>query len=230
MHSFRPQISRIVYFFELYRWAITFASLMLVALLVSIYFFQYEKDTALRSSFIQTTWTVIGVLIGALGVYDFIASQNRLIKPEILINRGSGMEVVLNANEYDLTVTVSISNAGNRSIKPDEYLYYSIMVPNSIYQGMNFVKNDAEGNPTGPKLRSETAILGYRTIGGMVVDAVHPGHHIREFDLKLRFSLEGEYEVKYFFNSVEGRFPKGVNIDSLTGFGSIPISVKRQSV
>lgn len=227
MNLFNKIIKTVSALFGRWKWSFIFISLILVASCLSVYFFLQVKDAGLRSSFIQTTWTVIGVFIGAMGVYDFIIKQNRYIYPELLVQRSRRIDVVITGQCYEVLVDLSIRNSGSKSIKPDSYLYYTILVPDNIYQSFEYVKNNSEGNLIGPVLREEIMFAGYRTFAGIVDCAIHPERIVKQVKIKLKFLQEGEHEIRYFFNSEEGYFPSGTSLDSFVSFGVIPINVKK---
>ncbi|MFA5829511.1 MAG: hypothetical protein WC843_03385 [Candidatus Gracilibacteria bacterium] len=181
-----------------------------------------------KSSITQTSWTIAGFFLAAFGLSELIEKLNRKIAPGFLMDRSEKILITLKLPPAVFDISFSVVNRGNKSLKPEDHVYFQLLIPSEIFKEVLYIKYNGEGNLIGPLKRENSVKNGYVTIGGIINDAIHPKRCIEQFKIKMSFSKIGKYKILYFFNTENGFYPKKYNEINLTGLEELEIDVENQ--
>ena len=167
-----------------------------------------------KATAIQTYFTILGFIFGAIGLYEVIKKINKKYEPVFLIN---GEDKILSLENDILPFSVELNfyllNKGTISLFKTNEVYYKIIFPEEL---SDIQITDGILSPSGdkyiPKLRKYHK-EGFKVLGGIVKTTIHPKRKSQIFTIKLKFFQEGKYSIQYYFSTENGFYPTNIVAD-----------------
>jgi len=198
------------------------------------FLYWFSLDWEAKSNILGVIYTIGAYSAAAIGVIAYISNTNKYIDPEVLIEVRK-KKIIFSPEQLPFTknLTFFINNNGNISIE-EKRVNYTLLIPIDIQIERIPIHATDAGKAIQPgyaqNYENDTEM---QALGGQNPSIVFPNRMRRLCYIKATFNAYKMYELKYFFVSDYGFFPKSILVDKhnepIKSFAKILIEIRNPS-